>query len=570
MGAKYIFVTGGVVSSLGKGIASASIGCLLEARGLKVTLLKFDPYLNVDPGTISPFQHGEVFVTDDGAETDLDLGHYERFTHARMLRDNNCTAGRIYETIITKERRGDYLGKTVQVIPHVTNEIKAVIRKISSDVDVVIVEVGGTVGDIESLPFLEAIRQMRQEQGRENVVFVHLTLVPFIGTSGELKTKPTQHSVKELREIGIQPDILLCRTDRFLSPALKAKIALFCSVPEEAVITAKDVDNIYEVPLVLASEGLDAQILRLLRLETAERNMQPWVELVERVHHPVDEVFIGMAGKYVELRDSYKSLNEALAHGGVAHNLKVNLVWVEAEGLEGERWDDQLQGLDAILVPGGFGKRAIPGMLRAIEFARTRKVPFLGICLGMQCAVIEYARNVCGLEGANSSEFDPSTPHRVIYKLRELRGIDELGGTMRLGAWICRLKPGSFAHQAYGTQEISERHRHRYEFNREYEEVLVARGLDITGVTPDGMYVEIVEIRDHPWFLGCQFHPEFKSRPLAPHPLFQAFIGAACQYRKQRLAMRERAGEGQVAEPVHGRVAAGGVKVSKGVPGSEA
>jgi CTP synthase len=411
---------------------------------------------------------------------------------------------------------------------------------------------------------------MRQEQGRENVVFVHLTLVPFIGTSGELKTKPTQHSVRELREIGIQPDILLCRTDRFLSPALKAKIALFCSVPEEAVITAKDVDNIYEVPLVLASEGLDAQILRFLKLETAERNMQPWVELVERIQHPVDEVSIGMTGKYVELQDSYKSLNEALAHGGVAHNLKVNLVWVEAEGLEGEQWDDQLQGLDAILVPGGFGKRAIPGMLRAIEFARTRKVPFLGICLGMQCAVIEYARNVCGLEGANSSEFDPSTPHRVIYKLRELRGIDELGGTMRLGAWTCRLKPGSFALQAYGTQEISERHRHRYEFNREYEEVLVAHGLDITGVTPDGMYVEIVEIRDHPWFLGCQFHPEFKSRPLAPHPLFKAFIGAACQYRKQRLAMRERAGEGQAAEPVHEHVAAGGVKVSKGVPGSEA
>jgi CTP synthase len=570
MGAKYIFVTGGVVSSLGKGIASASIGCLLEARGLKVTLLKFDPYLNVDPGTMSPFQHGEVFVTDDGAETDLDLGHYERFTHARMLRDNNCTAGRIYETIITKERRGDYLGKTVQVIPHVTNEIKAVIRKLSSDVDVVIVEVGGTVGDIESLPFLEAIRQMRQEQGRENVVFVHLTLVPFIGTSGELKTKPTQHSVKELREIGIQPDILLCRTDRFLSPTLKAKIALFCSVPEEAVITAKDVDNIYEVPLVLASEGLDAQILRFLRLETAERNMQPWVELVERVHHPADEVFIGMAGKYVELRDSYKSLNEALAHGGVAHNLKVNLVWVEAEGLEGERWDDQLQGLDAILVPGGFGKRAIPGMLRAIELARTRKVPFLGICLGMQCAVIEYARNVCGLEGANSSEFDPSTPHRVIYKLRELRGIDELGGTMRLGAWPCRLKPGSFAHQAYGTQEISERHRHRYEFNREYEEVLVAHGLDITGVTPDGMYVEIVELRDHPWFLGCQFHPEFKSRPLAPHPLFKAFIGAAYRYRKQRLAMRDQVRAGQAAEPARERVTAGGVKASQEVPSSEA
>jgi CTP synthase len=540
MGAKYIFVTGGVVSSLGKGLASASIGCLLEARGLKVTLLKFDPYLNVDPGTLSPFQHGEVFVTDDGAETDLDLGHYERFTHARMRRENNCTAGRIYETIISKERRGDYLGKTVQVIPHVTDEIKAAIRKISGEVDVVIVEVGGTVGDIESLPFLEAIRQMRQEQGRENVVFVHLTLVPFIGASGELKTKPTQHSVRELREIGIQPDILLCRTDRFLSPALKAKIALFCSVPEEAVITAKDVDHIYEVPLVLASEGLDTQILRYLKLESAERHVEPWVELVERLRHPRDEVAIGMVGKYVELTDSYKSLNEALAHGGIAHNLKVNQVWIEAEGLEGERWEEQLQDVDAILVPGGFGKRAIPGMIRSIEFARTRKVPFFGICLGMQCAVIEYARNMCGLEGADSSEFNPSTPHRVIYKLRELRGVDELGGTMRLGAWTARLKPGSFAHQAYGTLEISERHRHRYEFNREYEEVLVAHGLEITGETPEGTYVEIVEIRNHPWFLGCQFHPEFKSRPWAPHPLFQAFIGAAYQHRRQRLASEER------------------------------
>jgi CTP synthase len=548
MGAKYIFVTGGVVSSLGKGLASASIGCLLEARGLKVTLLKFDPYLNVDPGTMSPFQHGEVFVTDDGAETDLDLGHYERFTHARMLRDNNCTAGRIYETIITKERRGDYLGKTVQVIPHVTNEIKAAIRKISSEVDVVIVEVGGTVGDIESLPFLEAIRQLRQEQGRENVVFVHLTLVPFIGTSGELKTKPTQHSVRELREIGIQPDILMCRTDRFLSPAIKAKIALFCSVPEEAVITAKDVDNIYEVPLVLASEGLDTQILHHLKLETAERNVQAWVELVERLRHPRDEVSIGMVGKYVGLQDSYKSLNEALAHGGIAHNLKVNLLWVDAEGLEGERGEDQLLNLDAILVPGGFGKRGIPGMICAIEFARTHKVPFFGICLGMQCAVIEYARNMCGLEGADSSEFNPSTPHRVIYKLRELRGVDELGGTMRLGAWTARLKPGSFAHQAYGALEVSERHRHRYEFNREYEDVLVAHGLDITGVTPDGTYVEIVEVRDHPWFLGCQFHPEFKSRPRAPHPLFRAFIGAAYQYRQQRLASGERAVGVQTAE----------------------
>jgi CTP synthase len=569
MGAKYVFVTGGVVSSLGKGLASASIGCLLKARGLKVTLLKFDPYLNVDPGTLSPFQHGEVFVTDDGAETDLDLGHYERFTQARMLRDNNCTAGRIYETVITKERRGDYLGKTVQVIPHVTNEIKAAIRKISSDVDVVIVEVGGTVGDIESLPFLEAIRQMRQEQGRENVLFVHLTLVPFIGTSGELKTKPTQHSVKELREIGIQPDILLCRTDRFLSPAIKAKIALFCSVPEEAVITAKDVDNIYEVPLVLASEGLDTQILRHLKLETAERNMQAWVELVERLHHPLDEVIIGMVGKYVELTDSYKSLNEALAHGGIAHKLKVNLVWVEAEGLEGERWEDQLHDLDAILVPGGFGMRGIPGMIRAIEYARTRKVPFFGICLGMQCAVIEYARNMCGLEGADSSEFNPSTPHRVIYKLRELRGVDELGGTMRLGAWTARLKAGSFAHQAYGALEISERHRHRYEFNREYEDILVAHGLDITGVTPDGTYVEVVEVRDHPWFLGCQYHPEFKSRPLAPHPLFRDFIGAAYQYRQQRLASAARAVRTEMPARAPERVAAG-AEVRKEVPRSDA
>ena len=486
MGAKYIFVTGGVVSSLGKGLASASMGSLLEARGLKVTLLKFDPYLNVDPGTMSPFQHGEVFVTDDGAETDLDLGHYERFTHARMLRDNNCTAGRIYETIITKERRGDYLGKTVQVIPHVTNEIKSAIRKISNEVDVVIVEVGGTVGDIESLPFLEAIRQMRQEQGRHSCAFVHLTLVPFIGASGELKTKPTQHSVKELREIGIQPDVLLCRTDRYLSPELKAKIALFCSVPEEAVITAKDVENIYEVPLVLASEGLDNQILRCLDLHTPERNMQEWKDLVDRIHQPAGEVTIGIVGKYVEFQDSYKSLNEALAHGGIAHNVKVNVVWVEAEGLEGESWEHQLKEVDGVLVPGGFGQRGIPGMLRGIEYARTRKVPYFGICLGMQCAVIEFARNVCGLKGADSTEFNPSTPHRVIYKLRELRGIDELGGTMRLGAWTARLKPGSFAAQAYGVLEISERHRHRYEFNREYEQELVAHGLEIVGSPSDG------------------------------------------------------------------------------------
>jgi CTP synthase len=536
MGVKYIFVTGGVVSSLGKGLAAASIGCLLEGRGLKVSFLKLDPYLNVDPGTLSPFQHGEVFVTDDGAETDLDLGHYERFSHVRMRRDNNCTAGRIYEIIITKERRGDYLGKTVQVIPHVTNEIKAAIKRVANDVDVAIVEVGGTVGDIESLPFLEAIRQMRQELGRENVVFVHLTLVPFIQTSREQKTKPTQHSVKELREIGIQPDILLCRTDRFLSAEIKAKIALFCSVPEDAVITAKDVDDIYEVPLILGGEGLDSQILRCLNLKTGERNLQPWIDLVDRIRHPQDEVTIGIVGKYVGYEDSYKSLNEALVHGSIAHHLKLNKVWVDAEGLEGENWEDQLQELDGILVPGGFGKRGILGMLKAIQFARQRKVPYFGICLGMQCAVIEYARNVCGLTGADSSEFDPSTPHRVIYKLRELRGIDELGGTMRLGAWAARLKPGSFAHQAYGQLEISERHRHRYEFNRDYEGILVAEGLDLAGVTPDGTYVEIVEIRDHPWFLGCQFHPEFKSRPLEPHPLFKAFIGAAYQYRRTRLA----------------------------------
>jgi len=539
MNAKYIFVTGGVVSSLGKGLAAASIGCLLEARGLKVNLLKFDPYLNVDPGTMSPFQHGEVYVTDDGAETDLDLGHYERFTHARMRRENNCTAGRIYETIITKERRGDYLGKTVQVIPHVTDEIKAAIRKVSSDVDVAIVEIGGTVGDIESLPFLEAIRQMRQEQGRDNVVFVHVTLVPYINASGELKTKPTQHSVKELREIGIQPDILLCRTDRFLPPDIKAKIALFCSVQKDAVITAKDVGNIYEVPIVLAAEGLDTQIVRYLGLEPGECNLKPWTDLVERLRGLKDEISIAIVGKYVEFQDSYKSLNEALVHGGIANGVRVNVVWLEAEGLEGEGWEAQLEGFDGILVPGGFGKRGIPGMLRGITYARTQKVPFFGICLGMQCAVIEYARNVCGLQGADSSEFDPATPHRVIYKLRELRGIDELGGTMRLGAWTARLKPGSFAHRAYGQLEISERHRHRYEFNREYEATLVANGLEITGETPDGTYVEIVEIRDHPWFLGCQFHPEFKSRPLEPHPLFKAFIGAAVSHREQRMSGAE-------------------------------
>ena len=536
MAAKYIFVTGGVVSSLGKGLAAASIGCLMEGRGLKVTLQKFDPYLNVDPGTMSPFQHGEVFVTDDGAETDLDLGHYERFTHAKLSRDNNWTTGRIYETIIAKERRGDYLGKTVQVIPHVTNEIKSAMKKVAQDVDLVIVEIGGTVGDIESLPFIEAIRQMRQELGRENTLFVHVTLVPYIAAAGELKTKPTQHSVKELLSIGIQPDILLCRTDRFLSKDIKSKIALFCNVENEAVITAKDVASIYEVPLVFAHEQVDRLALRYLRLETREPDLSRWEELVHRVYNPKDEVTIGIVGKYVEYEDSYKSLKEALVHGALAYNLKLNVNWIEAEGLEqkDQSVQAQLEHVDGILVPGGFGKRGIEGMLKGIQYARENNVPYFGICLGMQTACIEFARNVCGLEQANSSEFDPATPHRVIYKLRELRGVEELGGTMRLGAWACKLEPGSLAQQAYGQTEISERHRHRYEFNREYESTLVAGGLRLSGATPDGTYVEIVEIPGHPFFLGCQFHPEFKSKPLEPHPLFAAFVKASYENKLRR------------------------------------
>jgi CTP synthase len=549
MSAKYVFVTGGVVSSLGKGLAAASIGCLLESRGLKVSLQKFDPYLNVDPGTMSPFQHGEVFVTDDGAETDLDLGHYERFTHAKLTRDNNWTTGRIYEQIIAKERRGDYLGKTVQVIPHVTNEIKAAMKKVSTDVDVSIVEIGGTVGDIESQPFLEAIRQMRQELGRENTLFVHVTLVPYIAAAGELKTKPTQHSVKELLGIGIQPDILLCRTDRFLSSDLKSKIALFCNVEEEAVITAKDVASIYECPLSFSREGLDKLVLRYLHLNAGAPDMHQWEALVERIYNPKDEVSIGIVGKYVEYEDSYKSLKEALLHASFDRNLKLNVSWVEAEGLETEdkSYEQQLEGYDGILVPGGFGKRGIAGMLNAIRYAREKKVPFFGICLGMQTACIEFARNVCGLKDAHSSEFDPATPHRIIYKLRELRGVEDLGGTMRLGAWTCGLVPGSLASKAYGKQEISERHRHRYEFNQEYKEQLVANGLNITGMTPDGTYVEIVEMRDHPYFLGCQFHPEFKSKPLEPHPLFRSFVGAAYEHRQKHGAAELSLGK--VAKP---------------------
>jgi CTP synthase len=539
MSAKYIFVTGGVVSSLGKGLAAASIGCLLEARGLRVNLMKFDPYLNVDPGTMSPFQHGEVFVTDDGAETDLDLGHYERFTHARLSRDNNLTTGRIYEQIITKERRGDYLGKTVQVIPHVTNEIKNAMRKVAQDCDVAIVEIGGTVGDIESLPFLEAIRQMRQDLGRDNTVFVHVTLIPWIAAAQELKTKPTQHSVKEMLSIGIQPDILLCRTDRPVPREMRQKIALFCNVEEAAVIAARDVPSIYEVPLNFAQEGVDALALKYLRIDAPEPNLTKWQDIVYRAYNPKDEVSIGIVGKYVEYEDSYKSLKEALVHGALAHNLKLRVTWIEAEGLEttdanGRPTNDyihQLQGFDGILVPGGFGKRGIEGMLNAIRFARETGTPYFGICLGMQTACIEFARNVCGLKDANSSEFDPATPHRVIYKLRELTGVEEMGGTMRLGAWPCVLEPNSLAAEAYGTTEISERHRHRYEFNREYEAILTGGGLRITGTTPDSTYVEIVEIPTHPFFLGCQFHPEFKSKPLEPHPIFRDFIAASYRNR---------------------------------------
>ncbi len=532
---KFIFVTGGVVSSLGKGLASASIGALMESRGLRVTLLKMDPYINVDPGTMSPFQHGEVFVTEDGAETDLDLGHYERFTHAKLTRDNNWTTGRIYETILAKERRGDYLGKTVQVIPHVTDEIKNIIKKVSEGVDVVIVEIGGTVGDIESLPFLEAIRQMRLELGPENTLFVHVTLVPYIAAAGEQKTKPTQHSVKEMLGIGIQPDILLCRSDRHIPSDLKKKIALFCNVAESCVISMEDVDTIYAVPAELAREGLDKQILRLLRLEERPQDLQPWLDLIYRMHHPMGDVRIAVVGKYVQLEDAYKSLREALLHGGLAHHHKTVLEWIEAEEIDAPQTAaNRLRAYDGILVPGGFGKRGIQGMVHTIQYAREHKVPFFGICLGMQCATIEYARDVARLTQADSTEFDPQTPYRVIYKLRELLGVDEMGGTMRLGAWPCKLEPGSFAAKAYGMLEISERHRHRYEFNREYEKTLLAAGLRITGRTPDDNYVEIIEAPDHPWFLGCQFHPEFKSKPLEPHPLFAAFIGAALEHKSLR------------------------------------
>ncbi len=540
--AKFIFVTGGVVSSLGKGIAAAAIGALLEARGLKVTLQKLDPYINVDPGTLSPFQHGEVFVTDDGAETDLDLGHYERFTCIRTSQANNFTTGKIYYNVITKERRGDYLGETVQVVPHLTDEIKQAIKSVSDDCDVVIVEIGGTIGDIESLPFLEAIRQMRYDVGRENVLYVHLTLLPYIKTAGELKTKPTQHSVRELRAIGIQPDILLCRTDRPLTADARRKIAIHCNLDSDAVINAIDVDTIYEVPLSLSSEGLDELIVRKLRLSTTTSDLSQWNNIVKRIKEPSNEVTIAIVGKYVGLKDSYKSLTEALVHGGIANDSEVRLQWVDSEDIERHGPEVYLSEVDGILVPGGFGQRGIEGKIEAIRYAREKKIPFFGICLGMQCAVIEFARNVCGLM-ANSTEFDPYTEAPVIYLMEEWydfrRGrierrneSSDKGGTMRLGAYPCVLSRDSKAFQAYKMNEISERHRHRYEFNNAYREILTSKGLKISGQSPDGQLVEIIEIEDHPWFLGCQFHPEFKSRPTEPHPLFKAFIGASLREKR--------------------------------------
>ena len=528
---KYILVTGGVVSSLGKGLAAASIGALLEGHGYKVALQKFDPYINVDPGTMSPYQHGEVYVTDDGAETDLDLGHYERFTNQVTTRNNNWTTGKIYLQVIQKERRGDYLGRTVQVIPHITNEIKDAIKAVSKDVDIVLVEIGGTVGDIESLPFVEAIRQLRQDVGRDNTLYIHLTLVPFIGAAGELKTKPTQHSVRDLRAIGIQPDILLCRTDRHLDQDIKQKIALFCDVDEEAVITARDVSSIYEVPTALAEEGLDRILLERLHLPATEARMDAWIDLVDRIRNPKEEITIHVVGKYVGYEDSYKSLNEALYHGGFKHRLKVNIRWVEAEALEQPGGEQLLDGADGILVPGGFGDRGTRGMMRAAEIARERSIPYFGICYGFQWAAVEYARHVCGLADADSTECAPDTKTNVIYKLRDLLGVDDLGGTMRLGSYACKVKPGSKVHELYGSDTIEERHRHRYEFNCLYEKALTENGLEIVGRSLDGKFVEMIELPSHPYYVAVQFHPEFKSKPLKPHPLFAGFVDASYRHK---------------------------------------
>lgn len=542
---KFIFVTGGVLSSLGKGLASAAIGALLESRGLTVTIQKLDPYINVDPGTMNPFQHGEVYVTDDGAETDLDLGHYERFTNARLNRDNNFTTGKIYHSVITKERRGDYLGGTVQVIPHITDEIKRCIKLVAGSVDVVIVEIGGTVGDIESLPFLEAIRQFRADVGKENALYIHLTLVPYIGTAGEVKTKPTQHSVKELRSIGIQPDILLCRTNKYLPREIKSKIALFCNVTVDEVITAKDVECIYEVPLVFHKEGLDQKIVEKLNIWTRAPRLDIWEEIVKRLESPKSSVAIAIVGKYVDLTESYKSLNEALRHGGIPNDCRVNLKFVDSEKIEQNNCAEILGDIDGILVPGGFGSRGIDGKLCAAKYAREERIPYFGICLGMQIAVIEFARNSAGMAGAHSQEFDKNTPYPVIYLMKEWyddktgtvqrRDItSDKGGTMRLGAYPCMIKEGTLAHKAYGISDISERHRHRYEFNNAFTERLEEKGLIISGTSPDGELVEIIEVKDHPWYLGCQFHPEFKSRPMDPHPLFREFIRASLAYSKTR------------------------------------
>ncbi|MDL1975777.1 MAG: CTP synthase [Deltaproteobacteria bacterium] len=545
MKTKFIFVTGGVLSSLGKGLASAAIGAILESRGLSVTFQKLDPYINVDPGTMNPFQHGEVFVTDDGSETDLDLGHYERFSHARLGKNNNFTTGKIYHSVIMKERRGDYLGGTVQVIPHITDEIKNSIMLMANSADVAIIEIGGTVGDIEALPFQEAIRQFKWDVGKENVLYIHLSFVPYIKTAGEVKTKPTQHSVKELRSIGIQPDIILCRTDQFLSNKIKAKIALFCNVAVENVITAKDVETIYEVPLLLHQEHLDDRILDSLHMWTRAPRLDAWEELVRRIKNPRRSVRIAVVGKYVDLKESYKSLNEALVHGGIENESEVLLDFVDSEALECSDCNDILGNADGILVPGGFGLRGIEGKIKAVRFAREQKVPFFGICLGMQVAVIEFARNVAGMNGANSVEFDENTDFAVIYLMTEWydhqkRKVEkrdvssEKGGSMRLGAYPCLLREGSFACNAYGKKEISERHRHRYEFNNDFRSALEEKGLIISGTSPDGELVEIIEIADHPWFLGCQFHPEFKSRPMDPHPLFRDFIKGALKYKTRK------------------------------------
>ena len=531
---KYIFVTGGVVSALGKGLASASMGALLESSGLKVSMLKMDPYINVDPGTMSPFQHGEVYVTDDGYEADLDLGHYERFVSTVMGRRNNVTTGSVYYEVIKKERRGDYLGATVQVIPHITDEIKSRIRAAAEGADLLIGEVGGTVGDIESLPFLEAIRQMRAEAGADNVLYVHLTLVPYISAAGEIKTKPTQHSVKELAGLGIQPDILLLRCDRPLAEGVKGKVALFCNVDQKSVIEARDVDCIYKLPLALQEQGLHNRITEKLRIWTGAPKLMAWERVVHTVENTKDRVRIAMVGKYTGLADSYKSLNEALVHGGIANECAVDIIHVDSEDVEAKGITPEILGADAILVPMGFGERGTEGKIRTVQHAREKGIPFLGICYGMQMAVIEFARNVCGLEGANTTECAPRTKYPVIDLMIEQKTLAEKGGTMRLGAYPCTIKEGTLAHRVYGKRKISERHRHRYEFNTAFRDTIEKGGMVLSGTSPDGSLIEMVELPDHPWFLACQFHPEFKSRPLEPHPLFKGFIRAACQHKQQR------------------------------------